>query len=227
MIDVDVLHSVSAVGTQILLTHNGEHALVDVGDGTVRDLVSREVDFETIKGILMTHEHFDHFSGLYGFLHFCRLLRRKEQIILVVPKPARIVTHLLKSPVMYEPLPFDVRLIELGECESTSIGELEATAFSVEHGSANAFGYSIQDKQGFRVVVSGDTVSCKSLEHNVEGADVAVLEATYADDQEDLASKYGHMTRSQALALGKMAKRTVLVHSNPEYYFKKFQCAVR
>ena len=227
MISVNVLHSVSAIGTQILLTHNNEHALVDVGDGTVRDLVSRNVDFERIKGILLTHEHFDHFSGLYGFLHFCRLLRRKEQLILIVPRPARIVTSLLKPPVMYEPLPFQVRLIELGESESTSIGELEATAFSVEHGSANAFGYSIRDRQGFRVVVSGDTLSCKSLEHNVEGADVAVLEATYDDDHEDLALKYGHMTTSQALAVGKEAKRTILVHSNPEYYFQKFQCAVR
>jgi ribonuclease BN (tRNA processing enzyme) len=51
MITVEVLHSVSAVGTQILLTHNKEHALVDVGDGTVRDLVSRNLDFERINGV--------------------------------------------------------------------------------------------------------------------------------------------------------------------------------
>lgn len=55
----------------------------------------------------------------------------------------------------------------------------------------------------------------------------AVLDATYADDQADLALKYGHMTKSQALALGKGAKTTILVHSNPEYYFRKFQCAVK
>jgi len=227
MIDVEVLHSVSAVGTQILLTYKKEHAIVDVGDGTVRDLVSRNVDFEGIKGVLLTHEHFDHFSGLYSLLHFCRLQRRQEELILIVPRPAKVVDHLLKPPIMYEPLPFEVRLIELGENERAAIGELDARAFAVEHGSTNAFGYSIQDKQGFRVVVSGDTLSCTSLERNLEGADVAVLEATYTDDCRDLASKYGHMTRSQALELGKKAKRTILVHSNPEYYFKKFQCAVR
>jgi ribonuclease BN (tRNA processing enzyme) len=227
MIDVDILHSVAAIGTQILLTHNKEHAIVDVGDGTVRDLVSRKVDFERIKGVLLTHEHFDHFSGLYGLLHFCRLQRRREEFILIVPKPAKVVGHLLKPPVMYELLPFQVRLIELGQNETAAIGELDAMGFAVEHGSSNAFGYSIQDKQGFRVVVSGDTLSCKSLERNVEGADIAVLEATYAHDREDLASKYGHMTRSQALKLGKKAKRTILVHSNPEYYFKRFECSQR
>ena len=75
--------------------------------------------------------------------------------------------------------------------------------------------------------MSGDTLSCESLERNVEGADIAILEATYEDDFGDLATKYGHMTRSQALALGKRAKKTILIHTNPEYYFRKFQCAVR
>ena len=227
MIDVEVLHSVSAVGTQILLTQNNDHVLVDVGDGTVRDLVSRNVDFGRIKGVLLTHEHFDHFSGLYGLLHFCRLQRRQEEFVLVVPRPVRVVNHLLEPPIMYEPLPFKVRLIELGENERATLGELDVRGFTVEHGGVNAFGYSIQNKQGFRVVVSGDTLSCASLERNLKGADIAVLEATYADDRGDLASKYGHMTRSQAVELGKKAKKTILIHSNPEYYFKTFQCAVK
>jgi ribonuclease Z len=217
----------SAVGTQILLTHNKDHFIVDAGDGTVRDLVSRKIDFGRIKGILITHEHFDHFSGLYSLLHFCRLLSRQEHLALIVPKPARIVNQLINPPIMYESLPYKVQLLELGEDEKISIAGLDVTTFSVEHGSANALGYSIQDEQGFRIVMSGDTLACENLERNLEGADIAVLEATYADDQLDLASKYGHMTSSQALELGKKAKRTILVHSNPEYYFRKFQCAVR
>jgi ribonuclease Z len=227
MIDVDVLHSVSAVGTQILLTHGKEHAIVDVGDGTVRDLVSKSVDFERISGVLLTHEHFDHFSGLYVLLHFFRLQRRQAPLILVVPKPARVVNFLMRPPIMYESLPFEVRLVELNANENVVVGELDVRAFAVEHGRANAFGYSIKDKQGFRIVVSGDTVSCENLERNIEGADIAILDATYADDRTDLASKHGHMTRSQALELGKRAKKTILVHSNPEHYFKTFQCAVK
>jgi ribonuclease Z len=227
LIQVDVLHSVSAIGTQILLTHNREHTIVDAGDGTVRDLVARKVNFQRIKGVILTHEHFDHFSGLYTLLHFCRLERREGELALVVPKPAQVVNHLLNPPIMYEPLPFEVRLTELRASESVAIGQLKAKAFAVKHGSANAFGYSIQDEEGFRVVVSGDSSPCTTLERNVQGADVAVLEATYSDEDEDLALRYGHMTRSQALQLGKRAKRTILVHSNPEYYFRKFQCAVK
>jgi ribonuclease BN (tRNA processing enzyme) len=227
MIDVAVLHSTAAIGTQILLTCSDEHLIVDVGDGTVRDLVSRNVDFQKIKGVLLTHEHFDHFSGLYGFLHFSRLQRRHEDLALVVPRPVRVINHLLTPPVMYTPLTFNVPMVELAANETIHVSGFEATAFAVDHRGANAFGYSIQDQQGFRIVVSGDTMPCVDLERQLEGADIAILEATYSAGSEDLASKYGHMTKSQALELGRRAKKMILIHANPESYFKTFQCAVK
>jgi ribonuclease BN (tRNA processing enzyme) len=226
MITADILYSASAVGTQILLTHKGQRILVDVGDGTVRDLVSRRADFGSIAGILLTHEHFDHFSGLYSFLHFCRLLGRKEELVLVVPKPAHVVNHLLKPPIMYEQLPYQVRIVEIEDNETVLIGELRARGFAVKHTLPNAFGFSVQDNEGYRVVLSGDTAFCSSLLRNVEGANLAVLEATYDDKSSDLASKYGHMTKNEARILGKKAKKVVFTHSSPCFYFKKFQCSV-
>ena len=118
MIVVDVLYSASAIGTQILLSNKGGHFLVDMGDGTVRDLVSKKTDFGKIRAVLLTHEHFDHFSGLYGFLHFCRLLRRKEELIVIAPRPIEVVGGLLKPPIMYQSLPYEVRLVELGDNET-------------------------------------------------------------------------------------------------------------
>jgi ribonuclease Z len=226
LITAEVLYSASAVGTQILLTHNDQHLLVDVGDGTVRDLVSRRADFGSIAGILLTHEHFDHFSGLYNLLHFCRLLRRKEELVLVVPKPAHVVNHLLKPPLMYEQLPFQVRLVEIEDSETVSIGALRATGFAVKHTLPNAFGFSVQDNEGYRVVLSGDTAFCSNLLRYVGGANLAVLEATYDDKSSDLASKNGHMTKSEARMLGKRAKKAIFTHSSPSFYFKKFQCSV-
>ena len=225
MINVQILYSTSAVGTQILLTHGKQHVIVDIGDGTVRDLVSRRVDFGRINAIILTHEHFDHFSGLYSFLHFCRLLRRKDELLLVAPKPVHVVSYLLELPIMYETLPYRVCLVEINKNKSVSVGDLQVTGFPVRHTQPNALGYSIRDREGYRVVVSGDTSPCPSLTQNVRGADMAVLEATYPDDSSDLASKYGHMTRSEARALGKTAKKTIFTHSSPSYYFKKFVCS--
>jgi ribonuclease Z len=226
MITAEVLYSASAVGTQILLTHNGQHLLVDAGDGTVRDLVSRRADFGSIAGILLTHEHFDHFSGLYGLLHFSRLLRRKEELVLVVPKPAHVVNHLVQPPIMYEALPFQVRLIEIDDGQTVPVGALRATGFAVKHTLPNAFGFSVQDNEGYRVVLSGDTALCSNLRRYVEGADLAILEATYGDESSDLASKYGHMTKKEAQMLGEKAKKVIFTHSSPSFYFKKFQCSV-
>jgi ribonuclease BN (tRNA processing enzyme) len=227
MIQVDVLYSTSAIGTQILLTKNGQHTLVDIGDGAVRDLVSRKVDFGSIKAILLTHEHFDHFSGLYAFLHFCRLLRRTEDLMIIAPNPIRVVKYLLRPPVMYEQLLYKVRLLPIQENESVNIGSLNITAFSVNHGRANALGYSVVDEENYRAVFSGDTTACENLRLNVLGADIAVLEATYDNSQVNLAAKYGHMTRSQASGFGKKAKKVVYVHSSPKEYFKKFSCSTQ
>jgi ribonuclease BN (tRNA processing enzyme) len=226
MIAAEVLYSVSAVGTQILLTHNGQRLIVDVGDGTVRDLVSRKIEFSDIKGIVLTHEHFDHFSGLYGLLHFCRLMRRNEPLTIITPRPVRVVNHLLEEPVMYEPLPYAVQLIELSKGESFNLAGIRITGFPARHIGTNALGYSFEDDQNFRVVVSGDTAYSDDLRRAVVGADVAFLEATYDDSQNDLANKYGHMTRAQAEQLGGMARKAVYTHSNPQYYFSKFSCSL-
>jgi ribonuclease BN (tRNA processing enzyme) len=227
MIDAEVLYSVAAIGTQILLTHKGKHVIVDIGDGTVRDLVLRKIEFGNIEGIVLTHEHFDHFSGLYGFLHFCRLLRRKGPLMIVAPKPVRVIGHLLENPVMYEPLPYEVRIIELNKGEHIDLDGMRVVGFPAKHVGANAFGYCFEDDQDFKVVVSGDTAYSDDIRRAVIGADVAFLEATYDESQTDLAERYGHMTKAQAEQLGALAKRAIYTHSNPEYYFRKFLCSSR
>jgi ribonuclease BN (tRNA processing enzyme) len=62
MIRVDVLYSAGGIATQILLSHSEGDCLVDAGDGVLRDLVARRYDFARLKGVLLTHEDFDHIS---------------------------------------------------------------------------------------------------------------------------------------------------------------------
>ena len=52
-----------------------------------------------------------------------------------------------------------------------------------------------------------------------------MIEATYNDNYEEFALKYGHMTLSQAEKLGKTAKKAIYIHTNPDHYFKKFECS--
>jgi len=70
MIKVDVLYSVMGVATQVLLSHESGDVLVDTGDGVTRDLIERHYDFYRLRAVLLTHEDFDHVSGLYSLLNF-------------------------------------------------------------------------------------------------------------------------------------------------------------
>ena len=216
LITVKVLYSISGVGTQILLSHKLHDLLVDSGDGTLRDLIKLKYDFNRLKGILITHEHFDHVCGLYVLLNFMRLLGRKRKLLIVVPKPIRHIHLFLKPPLMYRSLTYPVEVMEVTDKDRFRLGEVNISTFSVEHEKEfPSLGYSIHDPEGFKVVVSGDTRPCENLERAVEGADVAVLECTLGEKRETIT--IGHMTRSEAEKLGRKARKLILIHRKMNY----------
>jgi ribonuclease Z len=216
LITVKVLYSISGVGTQILLSHESDDLLVDSGDGTLRDLIKLKYNFNRLKGILITHEHFDHICGLYALLNFMRLLGRKRKLSIVVPKSIRHIHLLLTPPLMYRSLTYPVEMMEVTDKDRFRLGEVNISAFSVEHEKEfPSLGYSIYDSEGFKVVVSGDTRPCENLETAVEGADVAVLECTLGKKRETIT--IGHMTRSEAEKLGRKARKLILIHRKMNY----------
>ncbi len=230
MIRARVLYSKSAIGTQILLTQDGGSSiLVDVGDGTLRDLAEAHFHFDTLKGILITHEHADHTGGLFSLLHFLKHVPHPAPLYILSPKPITYLGDFLVKPLMYSKIPFKVILKELGDGGATKfkIGSLEISFFRAAHVDFESIGYSIRDCQdGFRVVVSGDTMASQKLIRKVKGADLAILESTFEDGQEKFAKAFGHMTTSQAKKVGRLAKKAILVHQVPQEYFKIMNCAV-
>ncbi len=226
MIRTEVLYSKSAIATQILLTCNGKSLLVDAGDGVLRDLTAAHFEFENLLGVLITHEHSDHTGGLFSLLHFMKHIPRKEPMLILAPRPVLYLKKLLEPPLMYSTLPFEVSLEEADEAGKVNIGPFAVESFRANHIDFHSIGYSISDMSGYRVVVSGDTTASPTLRSRVRGADIAVLESTFEDGQEEYAMTYGHMTASQAREVGKLAKRAVLIHEMPQEYFKKMTCSV-
>ena len=227
MLEVRILHSNAAVGTQILVTEQQDSILVDAGDGCLRDLVGQRFPFDELKGILFTHEHFDHISGLYSLINFLTLLGRKEPLLVTTPLPCLRIRSLLRPPLMYYSPEFRIQILELSKGEEIQVASFKIKAFEVSHTGIESLGYSLRDDNGHKVVISGDTRICPTLEREVEGADIAVLESTYEDQDQDAAQKNGHMTRSQARALGVRAKHAVFVHSPPEGYFDEISRSCR
>ena len=79
-------------------------------------------------------------------------------------------------------------------------------------------GYSVTDKEGFKVVLSGDTRPCAALEQEAEAADIAVIEDSTRDKDWQKADEQGHMTKSQAEKIGRRAKKTIYIHQRPPWF---------
>ncbi len=219
--NVKVMYSKAGVATQILISTAECDILVDVGDGTLRDLLELDHDFKRLNAIAITHGHFDHVGGLWTLLSFLRMIGRTSDLVLIAPRSCGEVKNLVKGfmSVYGETMPFQVVLRELSNEEKITIGRMEIQAFSVVHrGSTKVYGigkrvpavgYSIgYDKQ--RIVISGDTGMCQSLRKFVKGADLAILEATAKE--KTIKNSEVHLSIEEATEIGKTAKEFILIH---------------
>jgi len=222
--NVKVLYSKAGVATQILISTLKGDILVDVGDGTLRDLLELDYNFEQLKAIAITHGHFDHVGGLWTLLGFLRMIGRTTDLFLIAPRFCSEAKNLVEGfmAVYRDTMPFRVILKELSDEQRIIIGAIEVQAFSVTHrGSTKVYGvgkripavgYSIgYDKQ--RIVISGDTGMCQSLKKFVKGADLAILEATAKE--KTVKNFEVHLSIEEATEIGKTAKDSILIHQWP------------
>ena len=72
---------------------------------------------------------------------------------------------------------------------------------------------------GKKLVYTGDTSPCASLEKAAKGADLLISEATFACDRKDEAAQNGHMTSEDAAKTAKKAKakKLLLTHISGRY----------
>ncbi|VVB91141.1 Ribonuclease Z [uncultured archaeon] len=74
-------------------------------------------------------------------------------------------------------------------------------------------------RPGRKVVYSGDTRPCESIERESEGADLLIHDGTFADELKDWALETKHSTSSEAALLAKKAnvRQLVLTHISSRY----------
>lgn len=154
-------------GNSMLIQADGINLLIDAGLSTralTTALLKRNVGAADLHGILLTHEHTDHSSGLSG------MSRRFDAP--VIANSATFAALLQRDTTSYR-----AQVLETGG--TTAIGGVGVRSFAVSHDAAEAVGY-VLEIGSYKVVYCTDSGCITSeIREALCGANLAIIEANY------------------------------------------------
>ena len=163
------LHTLSSgsQGNCLLLSDGGTHILVDAGISTRRikaGLAQLELSMDELDGILITHEHTDHISGL------ATLIKHHAVPLYASPGTARQLAYRLAG---VEPL---LRPREPG-CQF-EVGQCLVTAFETSHDAAQSMDYRIDGSGSVGILTDTGYVTDEAAQV-LPGVSLLVLESNH------------------------------------------------
>ncbi len=109
--------------SSILFSTNDFVILVDAGDGISKALLSLNISFNEIDGILISHLHPDHFAGLSGLIIQMKLIKRTKKLKIFIHKNLieNVKNFLFQSYIFSANLSFEIVFIEFEESKELTI----------------------------------------------------------------------------------------------------------
>ena len=178
--------------------------LLDCGIGSLRQLRRAGHDARDLEGVVLTHWHHDHTSGLPRLLRAAARRGVTDSTIPVYgPRAPRGVLSALQFSLP-RGLTLDARAVTAGF--NVSLGHAHLRAIRTEHKIAS-LGWELVDgtPPARRVVISGDTRPVDAIAAAASGADLLVHEATFLTEHARWAHRDGHSTAADAAALAHRA----------------------
>lgn len=198
------------------LSHQDFFMLLDCGNGVLRRCLEAGLKPFDIDAILISHLHIDHIADIVSLLwalkHTPDLKRQK---VLQFYGPPGLQQFFEKLPEVYgrwlESFSFPLVVRNVANDEFV-VGPWQVRVFPMRHGNS-ANGYRLQS--GEKVIAySGDTGECTEVVTLGTGADLLILECSFAEDQG--AENHLHAAQAARLAHQAECKKLILTHFYPE-----------
>ena len=195
-------------GNSVLITSAKTKVLVDAGlsaKETLRRLAEVGEDFEKLDGVLLTHEHSDHASGLRVLMKYlkCRVFISGET------KNAYFSTRKGNDEAQKRRDVLKERTVEIESSKDFRIGDIDFHPFSLPHDAADNFGF-VAENSGLKLATLWDFGHFTTLiREKLRRCDGIVIESNYNIDmlkachlyswdlKQRIASKNGHLSNEE------------------------------
>jgi ribonuclease BN (tRNA processing enzyme) len=174
-------------GPSVAIVAKGNVYIVDFGPGIVRRAIAAGIQPKSLTRAFLTHLHSDHTIGYPDLIFSPAVEGREEPLEVYGPKGiVEMTKHILEAYKEDIRERFDgleptnksgyvVNAHEIREGVVYQDDFIEVEAFSVEHGSLEAYGYKFRTSDK-TIVVSGDTCPSPSLIEKAAGCDILIHE---------------------------------------------------
>lgn len=209
-------------GNSIYIENKGSRILIDAGVSAKRlesALREREVEADSLGGILVTHEHTDHIAGL-------SVLARRYKLPVYLTKG----TYEAARPKLAYAERIDFRFIQPDR--PFELADMAVKPFRTPHDAADSVGYRIDTGQGVFSVASDIGRWTETIAEAVSGSDLIFIEANYDPDmlwtgpypwplKRRIDSEFGHLSNGDCgEAMERLVRegtsRFVLIHLSQE-----------
>lgn len=183
--------------------------LLDCGEGTVKSLYEHNIPLKSIKAIIFSHLHADHFLGIVSLLWqmaFYDPLPDPPPIYVPEGMKPHFENIVKNSFCPFERANFSFNIYELPIIHNQPLKlEIDGTSYIIDWMKTLHIPLCYAYKINRNIVFSGDTVYFEDLAPFIKGSKILIHEATFSDDYEDIAKKSNHCVPKQAAEIALQA----------------------